>query len=60
MYLQNKKKRRLCKLDKIDEEKIYIEKKYSNYHYNEYNQISIMNKIHEIYLKVINYNLHIF
>jgi len=53
MYSHYKKKRRVCKLDKIDEENIYIEKNHSNYHYNEYNQISIMNKIYEIYLEVI-------
>jgi len=51
MYLHYKKKRRVFKLDKIDEEKIYIE----NIHpkYNEYNQISIMDKMYDMYLKVI-------
>jgi hypothetical protein len=51
MYLHYKKKRRVCKLDKIDEENIYIEK--IHYKYNEYNQISIMDKMYDMYLKVI-------
>lgn len=52
MYSQYKKKRIVFKLDKIDEDKIFIEKN-NNKQYNEYNQISIIKKIYEIYLDVI-------
>ena len=52
MYSQYKKKRIVFKLEKIDEDKIFIEKN-NNKQYNEYNQISIIKKIYEIYLDVI-------
>lgn len=51
MYLYYKK-RKINKMDRIDEEKIYIEK--NNYQkYNEYNQINIIEKIYDLYLKFI-------
>ncbi len=46
MYSRYKKNRKVCKLEKIDENIIFIEK---NIEYNEYNQISIMKK----YMKYI-------
>jgi len=52
MYSQYKKKKIVLKLDKIDEDKIFIEKNINN-KYNEYNQKNIIKKIYEIYLDVI-------
>jgi hypothetical protein len=50
MYSNYKKKRKISKLEKIDEDKIFIEKKIE---YNEYNQINIIEKIYELYNKFI-------
>jgi hypothetical protein len=49
MYSQYKKKKIVLKLDKIDEDKIFIEKNINN----KYNQKNIIKKIYEIYLDVI-------
>jgi hypothetical protein len=51
IYNKYKKKRNLKKLDKIDEDKIYVEKKDDKY--NELNQINLWKKIYEIYLEVV-------
>ena len=50
MYSRYKKNRIIKKLEKIDENNIFIEKN----QYNEYNQISIMKKLCEIYERIIN------
>lgn len=50
-FYKKKNKRKLHKLDRIEEDKIYIE--ISKEEYNDYNQISIMKKIYELYLKIV-------
>lgn len=51
--LKTKVKRRIFKkLDKIDEETIYIERPKTN-KYNDYNQINIWDKIYDLYLNMI-------
>ena len=50
MYSNYKKKRKISKLEKIDEDSIFIEKQVK---YNEYNQINIIEKIYELYNKLI-------
>ena len=50
MYSNYKKKRKISKLEKIDEDSIFIEKQIE---YNEYNQINIIEKIYELYNKLI-------
>jgi hypothetical protein len=54
-YKKNKKI--IHKLEKIDENKIFVE--INNKKYNEYNQISIIEKINEIYNKIVIYLLKI-
>lgn len=50
MYSNYKKKRKISKLEKIDEDSIFIEKQVK---YNEYNQINIIEKIYDLYNKLI-------
>jgi|688.fasta_scaffold01450_34 hypothetical protein len=50
MYSNYIKKRKISKLEKIDEDSIFIEKQVK---YNEYNQINIIEKIYDLYNKLI-------
>jgi len=50
------KKRKMVMMDRIDENSIFIENRPK---YNEYNQINIIDKLHEIYVIVIKFLLKI-
>jgi len=46
-----KNKRKICLLEKIDENEIFIE--INSKKYNNYNQISIIEKIMEVYMNIV-------
>lgn len=50
--VQFKLKKKLKKLDIIDENKAYIENQPK---YNEYNQVNIIDKLYEIYVSIIKF-----
>ena len=47
------KKRKIHILEKIEEEKIFLGINENKTEYNEYNQINIMKKLYELYIKFI-------
>lgn len=55
-YNKMGKKRKMVMMERIDENSLFIENKQK---YNEYNQINIMDKLHEIYVIIIKFLLKI-
>jgi len=52
IMINHKLKRKIKKLDIIDENKLFLE---SQPKYNEYNQINVIDKLYEIYVSFIKF-----
>lgn len=54
-----KKSKKMTKMERIDENSIFIEITNNKPKYNQYNQINIMDKLHELYVTLIKFLMNI-
>jgi hypothetical protein len=54
-----KKNKKMTKMERIDEDSVFIEVSNNKPKYNEYNQINIMDKLHEFYVIFIKFLMNI-
>jgi len=54
-----KKNKKMTKMERIDEDSVFIEVTNNKSKYNEYNQINIMDKLHEFYVTLIKFLMNI-
>lgn len=54
-----KKNKKMTKMERIDEDSVFIEVNNNKPKYNEYNQINIMDKLHEFYIIFIKFLMNI-
>lgn len=50
-----KHKKKLIKMERIDENSVFTEMNNTYHNYNEYNQINIMDKLQELYVILIKF-----
>lgn len=50
-----RKHKKLTKMERIDENTVFIEKTNKRHTYNKYNQINIMDKIQELYVILLKF-----